>query len=39
LPVPAPARIRTGPLVVSTANRCCGLSELKFNIERPLYFA
>src|SRR5579863_5089192 len=25
-PLPAPARIRTGPSVVSTASRCCGLS-------------
>src|SRR5882724_7426835 len=26
LPLPAPARMRTGPSVVSTAARCCGLS-------------
>ena len=26
LPVPAPARISTGPRIVSTACRCCGLS-------------
>src|SRR5579864_261206 len=26
LPLPAPARIRTGPSVVSTASRCCGFS-------------
>src|SRR5712691_5687630 len=26
LPLPAPARISTGPLVVSTASRCCGFS-------------
>src|SRR3981081_609656 len=26
LPLPAPARISTGPSVVSTASRCCGLS-------------
>src|SRR5271154_3925827 len=25
-PLPAPARISTGPSVVSTASRCCGLS-------------
>src|SRR5215469_9840167 len=25
-PLPAPARINTGPSVVSTASRCCGLS-------------
>src|ERR1700683_471032 len=25
-PLPAPARIRTGPSVVSTASRCCGFS-------------
>src|SRR5436190_14813548 len=29
LPVPAPARIKTGPRTVSTASRCCGFSELK----------
>src|SRR3954464_82625 len=32
LPVPAPARIKTGPFNVSAARRCCGLSELRFNI-------
>ena len=26
LPLPAPARMSTGPSVVSTAARCCGLS-------------
>src|SRR5216683_4280364 len=26
LPLPAPARMSTGPSVVSTASRCCGLS-------------
>src|SRR5271169_2918349 len=26
LPLPAPARISTGPSVVSTASRCCGFS-------------
>src|ERR1022692_2902153 len=26
LPLPAPARINTGPSVVSTASRCCGFS-------------
>src|ERR1700704_5286589 len=26
LPLPAPARISTGPSVVLTASRCCGLS-------------
>src|SRR5436309_6177603 len=31
-PVPAPARINTGPCSVSAARRCCGLSELRFNI-------
>src|SRR6185437_11854867 len=29
LPLPAPARINTGPSTVSTASRCCG-----FNCER-----
>src|SRR4051812_28412896 len=29
LPVPAPARIKTGPLIVSTASLCCGFSELR----------
>src|SRR3989442_15800675 len=28
-PLPAPARISTGPSVVSTASRCCGLSWLR----------
>src|SRR5580704_9953617 len=28
-PLPAPARISTGPSVVSTASRCCGLSWSK----------
>src|SRR5262245_44114071 len=32
LPVPAPARIKTGPRNVSTARRCSGFSELNFNI-------
>src|SRR5205085_11265476 len=27
LPLPAPARISTGPSVVSTASRCCGFSS------------
>src|SRR5262249_30267342 len=26
LPLPAPARMRSGPSTVSTASRCCGLS-------------
>src|SRR6266853_69098 len=26
-PLPAPARISTGPSVVSTASRCCGFSS------------
>src|SRR6185437_8168286 len=26
LPLPAPARINTGPSTVSTASRCCGFS-------------
>ena len=34
LPVPAPARIRTGPLMVSTAWRCCGLSEAMLTMRR-----
>ena len=34
LPVPAPARIKTGPRMVSTAWRCCGLRELRSNIAR-----
>ena len=33
-PVPAPARISTGPFRVSTAIRCCGFNELTFNIAR-----
>src|SRR5213593_1878614 len=37
LPVPAPARIKTGPRRVSTAWRCCGLSEPKSNIGREVY--
>src|SRR5436309_7212254 len=32
LPVPAPARINTGPLRVPTARRCCGFSELSLNM-------
>src|ERR1035441_3503596 len=32
LPVPAPARMSTGPLTVSAAWRCCGLSVFKFNM-------
>ncbi len=32
LPVPAPARIKTGPLMVSTASRCCGFSLLRSNM-------
>ena len=34
LPVPAPARINTGPRIVSTACLCCGFSEFKFNMAR-----
>ena len=33
LPVPAPARIKTAPSVVSTACRCCGLSEAREDME------
>src|SRR4051812_199227 len=29
LPVPAPAKIKTGPLIVSAAWRCCGFRELR----------
>ena len=29
LPVPAPARTRRGPSVVSTASRCSGLREVR----------
>src|SRR6185436_19030741 len=29
LPLPAPARMRTGPSVASTASRCCGLSPAR----------
>src|SRR5688572_13549309 len=32
LPVPAPARIKTGPFIVATARRCSGLSESRLNI-------
>ena len=32
LPVPAPARIKTGPLMISTASRCGGFSEPKFDM-------
>src|SRR5450432_3448914 len=33
-PLPAPARMSTGPPVVSTASRCCGLSwERKDKVE------
>src|SRR6266516_4515926 len=32
LPVPAPARIKTGPWIVSTASRCCGFNEFRFNM-------
>jgi hypothetical protein len=32
LPVPAPAKIKTGPSVVSTAWRCAGFKVAKFNI-------
>jgi hypothetical protein len=32
LPVPAPAKMSTGPLTVSAAWRCCGLSAFKFNM-------
>src|SRR6185369_607953 len=28
-PVPAPARIKTGPFTVSTACLCCGFNELR----------
>src|SRR5579863_528612 len=37
LPLPAPARMSTGPSVVSTASRCCGLSwERKDKASRVL---
>jgi len=37
LPLPAPARMSTGPSVVSTASRCCGLSwERKDKLRRQL---
>jgi hypothetical protein len=32
LPVPAPARIKTGPLVLSTACLCSGFRALKFTM-------
>src|SRR5437773_2320902 len=32
-PEPAPARIKTGPLIVSTALRCSGFSPAKLNID------
>src|ERR1035438_5229721 len=38
LPVPAPARIRTGPFNVSTAWRCWGLSEFRFNTRAEFNF-
>ena len=31
-PVPTPAKIKTGPSMVSTARRCCGLSVERFNM-------
>ena len=36
LPVPAPARMRTGPRMASTAWRCCGLSVLRSGIGRAV---
>src|SRR5664280_1277157 len=38
LPVPAPARINTGPFNVSTAWRCWGLSEFRFNTRAEFNF-
>ena len=38
LPVPAPARMRTGPFSVSTASRCCGFNELRFGIDGDFSF-
>jgi hypothetical protein len=38
LPVPAPARISTGPFKVSTAWRCWGFSEFKFNTRAEFNF-
>src|ERR1017187_9081281 len=38
LPVPAPARISSGPLRVSTAWRCWGLSEFRFNTRADFNF-
>src|ERR1035437_7574311 len=38
LPVPAPARISSGPLRVSTAWRCWGLSEFRFNTRAEFNF-
>src|SRR6185503_10481736 len=32
LPVPAPARIKTGPSRVCTARRCCGFNESTFDM-------
>jgi hypothetical protein len=32
LPVPAPAKIKTGPFSVSAARSCWGFNELRFNI-------
>jgi hypothetical protein len=34
LPVPAPARINTGPFIVSTASLCWGFNEPRFNMGR-----
>src|SRR6266568_2868619 len=38
LPVPAPARINTGPFNVSAAWRCWGLSEFRFNTRAEFNF-
>src|ERR1051325_5014888 len=38
LPVPAPARIRTGPLIVAAASRCWRLSVVRFTIARGVYW-
>src|SRR5213079_3107715 len=37
-PLPAPARMSTGPSVVSTASRCCGLSWERKDKKGTRYF-
>src|SRR5437762_8163039 len=37
LPLPAPARMSTGPSVASTASSCCGLRSFAKSIQRSFY--